>query len=370
MSLWVDTFTLYKREMLIFRSNLRTNILRSVMFPIVILLFFGNLGSSITGVPVAIVNYANNMQATQFINSLQTNHDMLVSAVTTQDAAFKMLNTGTVSFVIVILQNFPSLSQSAPSIDVYYANTQYTVTGAIIPAIEAAAEKFGASVNANQPSQQNSNIQVTPISGASGSYKDYLFAAVLAMTVMFGSIFTGGTSLISDRQMGNLKTFLVAPIRKEAIIVSRIFASATTSLMYGVTTLIVGTVLGAHIAMGLLGAFVILLILMPLSIGFTSVAITLANRIKKFDVYVLASQMIILPLWFLSGSFFPTTSLPSWLYWLSVIDPVTYATTGMRDIVLTGAYPTSEIITDTIALAVFIVVFIYISIRSFKKTIE
>jgi hypothetical protein len=55
-----DTITLYKREIIIYRANLRTNILRAVIFPLIILVIFGNLGSSVKGVPIDIVNYANN----------------------------------------------------------------------------------------------------------------------------------------------------------------------------------------------------------------------------------------------------------------------------------------------------------------------
>ena len=108
MSLIEDSITLFEREMLIFKANLRTNLIRSVIFPIIIIVFFGNIGSSPQNVPIAVVNLANNLQSTQFIQHLSASSSLQINAVTSESVALGMLKSGKVAIVVIILPTFPS----------------------------------------------------------------------------------------------------------------------------------------------------------------------------------------------------------------------------------------------------------------------
>jgi ABC-2 type transport system permease protein len=368
MGLAVDSFTLFKREMLVFRSNLRTNLMRSVMFPVVIILFLGNLGFSISNIPAAVVNYANNVQSSQFITALTLNKEISVQTITTQQDAMSLLNSGTVDFVIVILPGFPNSINGNPSVMVYYPNNQFSVEGAVLPLIQSSAQKFGTSVY--QPQKSVSTVSATAINGATGSYKDFILSGVIAMVVIFGSFFGGGVSLISDRQLGNLKQFLVAPINKNAIVLGKLMAGGVQSILYGMIALVIGLLNGSHIAMGLFGILWIIAISVLLSIAFTALALVIATRIRKFEVYVIAVQGIALPLWFLSGGLLPIQSLPSWLYPVAIINPVTYAVDGLRYVILQGVYPLNSMLIDLGVLTVFIAIVLYLSLRMMKDTIE
>ena len=140
-----DSFTILKRELMIFRSNIFQNVTRSIMFPFILLLIFGNLGNSVSNIPVAIVNYANNQQSLQFISSLQTQNELTIRAVTDQASAFSIFKSGGVDMVIVILPTFPDMHTNSPSVDIYYTNSQFTSL-AVLPFIESKAESFGARV--------------------------------------------------------------------------------------------------------------------------------------------------------------------------------------------------------------------------------
>ncbi|HIH50210.1 TPA: ABC transporter permease, partial [Candidatus Micrarchaeota archaeon] len=147
MGLLNDTMTLYKREMLIFKANLRTNLIRSIMFPLIILLIFGSLGSSVKGVPVDVVNYASNPISVQFINTLQQQNVIAVKGITTETQALNDLSTGKVDVVVVILPGFPaSSSESTPSLYVYYSNN-YVNLGSSLQQIGSAAAIYGARSN-------------------------------------------------------------------------------------------------------------------------------------------------------------------------------------------------------------------------------
>ena len=372
MGLFQDTMTLYKREMLVFKSNLRVNLIRSITFPLILIIVFGSLGNTTTGIHVTIVNYANNPQSNQFISALTQQGTLSIQAITNQDTAMSMLRNGAVSVVIVILPGFPS-NANGPSINVYYANN-FAALGNSLQFISSAASKFGASVGKSQqlylPTAQPTSISFIPASGTQSSYKDFITASVIVQVALFGTIFGSGISIISDRQLGNLKAFLITPINKRAIVFSKIISGTSQSVVYSFVAILIGFANGANIAMGPIGIVYILILSALLSFGFSGLTLILASRINKIEVYAVVAQAISLPLWFISGAFFPTTSLPSWLYPISLIDPMTYATNGIRSIMQTGYYPLSAAMGDVAILVVFSVVCIALANRMFKTTIE
>ncbi|MCL5089830.1 MAG: ABC transporter permease [Candidatus Marsarchaeota archaeon] len=368
-----DILTLYKREMMIFKSHIKTNIARSIIFPLMIILVFGNLNSTSSNVGVAVVNYANNQQSMSFINSLSSGRAISVQEVTTQDDALTLLANSNVNAVIVILPTFPSTSSGNPSVVVYYSNFNSQATAAILPLIQSDAQKFGtATSNQNYPAQQKqpATTSIIPLYGTSSSYKIFLVGGVIAMVAAFGTIFGGGMSIITDRELGYLKSFLIAPINKNAIVISKIFSGVTQSFLYIIIALLIGIMDGATIAMGWIGILWIIALGLLISFGFAGITTVLASRITRIEIYTITANIIVMPLWFLSGAFFPTSSLPSFMVPFSVYNPMTYATQGIRDVMIIGYYPISQMVMDVSVLIGFLTFGIIASILLFKNYID
>lgn len=375
MGMLEDSLTLYKREMLIFRGNLRTNIIRSIMFPFVIIVFFGNVGSGLFNAPISVVNLANNPQSLSFISGLQANNYLSIYSITDEPTALSQLKNGNVQIVVIILPTFPSTKSGQAGIQVYYSNTQFSVTSFAIPIITTAAAKYGTG-NVQQIQQQSSSsppsgqVSSNALYASKGSYKDFLVGGIVPMVVVFGSLFGSGISLISDRQVGNLKAFLITPIDKNAIILSRIFSGATQGLIYAFLGLSVGLLDGAQIAGGWVALLYIAVIAVILSVGFTAIALIVASKIKRVDAYAIFSQVIGLPLWFISGGILPTQSLPGWLAPISAIDPLTYANVVIRAVVLQGFIPIGTLVVDITILSIFAIAMTVFAFRVFRSSTE
>ena len=374
MSLFEDSMTMCRRELLIFAANIRTNAIRTAIFPLVILVFFSFLGSSITNTPVAVVNYANNQQASQFITALGSKSLMSVEPFPSESGALSALAAGKINFVVVILPGFPS-SSGSPSVQVYYDNVQYSVTATVLPAIQQYAAQFSApgSFQSQEylPSSKPSSSSVTtPVTGANGNYEDFLFSGVIGMIIVFGSIFNGGIAMITDRIGGNIKAFLITPINKSAILLGRVISGTIQSIFSVIVVIVIGVLLGSTIAMGWAGILWIVILGMLLSIVMTSIAAIVAARMKNLQAYTIFGQAIGLPLWFISGGIFPVTSFPRILQAVSVADPMTYALNGFRYVVLQGVYPLMSAFTDISVLVLFGIVTTAISILLFKSTID
>ncbi len=368
MGLIQDSMTIYKREMLLFQSNLRTNLIRSMIFPLIILIFFGSLGSSITGIPVAVANYANNPSSVQFINSLEANKVVSVTSLTNQETGLGMLHSGTVEAVLVILPSFPRSSNGSPSVYLYYSGSEFSQAGAVLSAIASSAAAFGANVGSS--AEQAGLVKTVSTQGTGSNYRDFLVASVILMAVAFGAVFGGGMSIIIDRQLGNIKAFLITPINKKAILIGKLLSGTLQSIIYGILAIIIGLVLGAKIAMGLLGIPYILAMLALTGMAFSGITLLLGSRIKRIEVYTIGAQSFVMPAWFLPGAFFPTSSFPPILQPFSTYDPLTYATNGIRSVMLNGFFPISSMITDFGVMIIFTAVAVIASFILFKNTIE
>jgi ABC-2 type transport system permease protein len=58
-----------------------------------------------------------------------------------------------------------------------------------------------------------------------------------------------------------------------------------------------------------------------------------AARIRQMQSFMGVTQMIVTPMFFISGALFPVANLPGWLAVLNRIDPMTYAVDPMRRLV-------------------------------------
>jgi ABC-2 type transport system permease protein len=159
----------------------------------------------------------------------------------------------------------------------------------------------------------------------------FLYPGVMAMATLFTCFFSAG-SIVWDREFGFMREMLVAPVRRSAIIIGKACGGATTGMFQALTVLVVGGLVGVPydplLMLTLLGELVIL------SFAITSIGVLVAVRIKSFQAFMALVQIIIMPMFFLSGALFPLRGLPTWLEVLTRFDPLTYAVDPMRRQVL------------------------------------
>ena len=157
--------------------------------------------------------------------------------------------------------------------------------------------------------------------------RTFLFPGALAMTVLFTSVFSAG-SIVWDREFGFLREMLVAPISRASIVVGKALGGATVATFQGVIILLLAGLVGVPYSPTLILA--VLGELMLLSFTLTAFGIMAAARIKSFQAFMALTQMLLMPLFFLSGALFPLGNLPVWLHVLTRVNPLTYAVDPIR----------------------------------------
>jgi ABC-2 type transport system permease protein len=121
-------------------------------------------------------------------------------------------------------------------------------------------------------------------------------------------------------------------VRRGAIVVGKALGGATAGMTQGVIVLAIGPLVGVPYSPVLIVTLLVELIV--LSFAVTSIGVLVAVRIKSFQAFMALVQIIIMPMFFLSGALFPMANLPTWLRISTLIDPLTYAVDPMRKAVL------------------------------------
>jgi ABC-2 type transport system permease protein len=157
--------------------------------------------------------------------------------------------------------------------------------------------------------------------------RTFVYPGVLAMAVMFTAIFSAA-SIVWDREFGFLREMLVAPVRRGSIVLGKCFGGATVAGFQGLIVIAMAGLVHVPYAPGMLLEVFALQVLLAFSI--TAFGVMAAARINQMQSFMALTQMLVMPMFFISGALFPVSGLPRWLELLNRIDPLTYAVDPMR----------------------------------------
>jgi ABC-2 type transport system permease protein len=162
------------------------------------------------------------------------------------------------------------------------------------------------------------------------SLKTFIYPGILCIAVMFTAMFSAA-SIVWDREFGFLREMMVAPVRRSSIVIGKCLGGATVASFQGVIVIcLAGLVHVPYDPLLILGIFGLQLLL---AFAITAFGVMIAVRIKQMQSFMGVMQMVVMPMFFISGALFPASGLPGWLTVLNRLDPLTYAVDPMRRLV-------------------------------------
>ena len=159
----------------------------------------------------------------------------------------------------------------------------------------------------------------------------FIYPGIVAMTVLTSSLLSG-TSVVVDREHGFLKEVLVAPLTRVGVILGKALGGSLTSLLQGLIMLAIAPIIGLSITPLLV--LKLLPTLLILSLALSGLGILMATRMQSQQGFQFLMQLIVFPLMFLSGVFFPVDGVPVWLQIVAKVNPLTYGVDAIRQIFL------------------------------------
>jgi len=155
----------------------------------------------------------------------------------------------------------------------------------------------------------------------------FFFPGALVLTVMFSAVFST-MSLIEDRREGFLLSMLVSPAPRSSVVLGKILGSAALAWFQGLLFLCFVPLAGyAPGAAGVLEAAGIIFLT---SFAFTVLGFLLAWQMDSTQGFHAVMNLVLLPLWLVSGSLFSMTGAHGWVRWLMRANPLSYSVAALR----------------------------------------
>lgn len=165
-------------------------------------------------------------------------------------------------------------------------------------------------------------------------FVQFIYPGIIAMTVLMNSVMSG-LSVVWDREFGFLKEILVAPLGRTGIVLGKAVGSATVAVLQGAVMLLLAPLVGVKVTPLLVVQLVPVLVI--ISVSLSGLGVLVASRMRSQQGFQLIVQLIIFPLIFLSGVFFPVNNVPGWLEAFSKANPLTYGVDAIRQLFLAGS---------------------------------
>jgi ABC-2 type transport system permease protein len=195
-----------------------------------------------------------------------------------------------------------------------------------------------------------------------GDYSSFLVPGIIAMAVLFSSTFSSA-SYYQDRDSGLLRVLLASPHSPRVILTGKALAGVSIGGLQALAVLAVAAAVPAidlewqyGVVPGILLTVGGVLLLALLLNGFAQVV---ASRIRTMQGFHLVMNLVLFPLLFFSGAFFPLDDLPTWLKVLATANPLSYAVDLLRAAVYADGssyfgLPLDAAVLAALALALFL----------------
>lgn len=158
----------------------------------------------------------------------------------------------------------------------------------------------------------------------------FMYPGIVAQAVLITSLFAG-VSVVSDRESGFLHEILVAPLSRTGIVLGKAIGAAAVAMLQ-VMLLVLAPFVGVHLDPAIVLQLVP--IVLVLSFVLSGIGILIASFAPTQQGFQLFMQMLVFPMIFLAGVFFPVDSVPAWMQVLSKVNPATYGVDAIRQVFL------------------------------------
>ncbi len=183
-------------------------------------------------------------------------------------------------------------------------------------------------------------------------YTQFFLPGIAVLIVLFTAIFST-ISIIEDRKEGFLQAVLVAPVSRASMVLGKLVGGTVLATLQATLFLLLAPLVGIGLtplmflqAIGVLGV-----------VGFalTGLGFLIAWRMDSTQGFHAIMSVFLLPMWLLSGSFFPAEGAGPVLAWILRLNPLTYGVKALRQSLGMEAYDSGALfVTAGFAVLMFV----------------
>lgn len=318
----------------------RLAIFFSVIFPLVFLIIFGSLNSGNKNISfnVAVINHSDSQFAKDFVKSAKDSKVLKVDKdIDTLDKAKEKMTKSQLDAAIILPEDFGTVGQGAKyprgqAEVVYTQNNQQSgqALGSVLnDQFKGINQQF---VKSDTPF----TVKSTQLNDRSLSAFDYTFAGLLGFSIIGMGIFGPMNVFPELKKMGILRRLSTTPLKVWQYFLATMIGQATIGLL-SLSIMFVFAILVFHL--NVVGNYFELAVFLVLGIiTILGIGLSLGGWARNERQAAPLSNIIVFPMMFLSGTFFPRFLMPEWLQNVSGFLPLTPVIDGIRLIATEGKH--------------------------------
>ena len=158
-------------------------------------------------------------------------------------------------------------------------------------------------------------------------YLVYFYPGTILLMLLFTAIFST-ISLIEDRREGFLLSVLVSPVSRAGVVLGKILGGATLAFLQGLVFLLLAPLAGIYLGLGQILMMMCVMALIALSL--TGLGFVIAWQSESIQGFHAVMNLMLIPMWILSGALFPFSGASTWIQLLMRINPLSYEVSLLR----------------------------------------
>lgn len=294
---------------------------------------FGNMGKS----NLAIVDQAKTEQSKNVISGLKKIDLVSITEYNNENDAKTKLEKGDLDLVLIIPKDFmttpkPPQPSKPTNITLYYnvGRQQQAMAGTTVlkETFDQISHKITGTPNLfvlKQKAVNSRNLK----------YIDFLVPGIIAMAIMQMGVFSIVFVMVQYRNKGIMKRLLVTPMKPTEFITAQVITRMSISVLQAIVILTIAIIF-FHIH--IIGNYLAVLFLVFLGgLLFISMGFATSSLAKTEESAAPVANIIIFPMLFLSGVFFPSEAMPEWLQRIAYYLPLRFLAHAMRSIMTEGS---------------------------------
>ncbi len=349
----MSSFVALSRALLLGFVRDRSALFFTVLFPLLFLVIVGGLfsGSSVPRSKVTLVGPVAVFDALPADARAQVDKVLAITRSPDRDRALRRVRDGDEAALIEqrgdeVMVYFSAADQTA-------ASTVRSVVDSLIQSTNLAAAGRSARYHMSTVTVEDKSLR--PI--------QYLTPGILGWAIATGAAFGAASTLVTWRQGRLLRRLTLSPVRAPALVTARLALSMGLAIVQTVLFIAVAVVFfGLKLSQNW---WMSLPLILAGTLAFMSIGLLAGAKSKSMETASALSNLIVVPMGFLSGSFFPLTLAPPWVQRFAEVLPLRHLNVGMMDVMARGAGPVSVLPQIAILLG-FTVVVTAVAARLFR----
>lgn len=342
----------------------RQSLFFTLFMPTVIMTIFGVIGfDKVPQIEIGIVANSPTPATQQFLDQLKqvSAFDVHEGSASDERAALEKGDRAVVLAVPDALMPDPTAKPSGPqTMTVLKSIAQEQQAGTAISILSQFLDKTTLSI-ARAPSLFTLDVQ--DINARKVKYIDFLLPGIVAMSIMQMAVFSVAFVFADYKERGVLKRLLATPMKPYQFVTANVITRLLVALAQSAILVALGLYLfHAHV----IGSYWLVLLISILGgIMFLGLGFTISGFANTVESVPAIANLVVFPMLFLSGVFFPTNAMPNWLQHVVQYLPLTYFAKAMRDVMANGA-SFFTIRTDLLWMGIWSVILIVFAVLTFR----